>query len=89
MWGFLVTLFQYPSGIVLGNLMASAIWATPALIHLHRKIDRNHREHMEAIRRVPLHVGNHPTDGGSGRTDSGSRTDDSPSDTVDATREQA
>ena len=35
-------LFRWPDGIVVGNLIASAMWATPALIHLHRKLDRNH-----------------------------------------------
>lgn len=49
---FLGTLFSWPNGIVVGNLLASAIWATPALIHLHRKLDRHHREHMEAVRNV-------------------------------------
>lgn len=44
-------LFSWPSGIVVGNLIASAMWATPALLHLHRKIDRNHAEHMSAIER--------------------------------------
>ena len=27
---------------VIGNLVASALWAGPALTHLHRKLDRNH-----------------------------------------------
>lgn len=31
---------------VLGNLAASLMWATPALIHLHRKLDRLHAERM-------------------------------------------
>lgn len=44
MIGIIKTLVWWPNGIVLGNLLASAIWATPALIHLHRKIDRHHRE---------------------------------------------
>ena len=35
-------LFSWPNGIVVGNLIASALWATPALIHLHRKLDRHH-----------------------------------------------
>jgi hypothetical protein len=37
-------LFGWPDGIVVGNLIASALWAAPALWHLHRKINRNHRE---------------------------------------------
>lgn len=44
-------LFSWPNGIVVGNLIASALWATPALLHLHRKIDRNHAEHLAAIER--------------------------------------
>lgn len=35
---------------VIGNLVASALWAPIALIHLHRKIDRHHREHMHLLR---------------------------------------
>jgi hypothetical protein len=50
MISFIETLFRWPDGIVVGNLIASAMWATPALIHLHRKIDRHHEEHMNAIR---------------------------------------
>lgn len=46
----LVTLFSWPNGIVVGNLIASAIWAAPALWHLHRKLDRHHAEHLAAIR---------------------------------------
>ena len=51
---FLWTLFNYPSGIVLGNLMASAMWGAPAgalavagYIKLHRKIDRHHQWHLD------------------------------------------
>jgi hypothetical protein len=47
--GILIDLFSWPSGIVVGNLIASAMWATPALIHLHRKIDRNHAEHLQIL----------------------------------------
>lgn len=45
-------LFSWPAGIVVGNLIASAIWATPALIHLHRKLSKQHQEHMRAIASV-------------------------------------
>lgn len=34
---------------IVGNLVASALWAIPALLHLHRKLDRHHAEHMQAI----------------------------------------
>ena len=37
-------MFGWPGGNVLGNLLASVIWAAPALWHLHRKIDRHHAE---------------------------------------------
>ena len=47
---FLDTLFAWPQGIVVGNLIASALWATPALIHLHLKLRRQHREHLAAIK---------------------------------------
>lgn len=39
---------------VIGNLVASAIWAPIALIHLHRKIDRNHEEHMHLLRKSAI-----------------------------------
>jgi hypothetical protein len=56
---FLDTLFHWPDGIVVGNLIASALWAVPAFLHLDRKMKRHHREHMAAIKRIPdekLHV---------------------------------
>jgi hypothetical protein len=40
----LLILFGWPNGIVLGNLLASLIWAVPALIHLHVKLNRHHNE---------------------------------------------
>jgi hypothetical protein len=49
---FLSTLFAWPNGIVVGNLIASALWATPALIGLHRKLDRHHAAHMAAAART-------------------------------------
>lgn len=39
---------------VIGNLIASAIWAPMAFIHLHRKIDRHHREHMHLLRKSAI-----------------------------------
>lgn len=44
------TLFSWPNGIVVGNLIASALWAVPALLHLDRKLERHHRAHLAAIR---------------------------------------
>lgn len=44
---FLWELFNWPSGIVVGNLIASALWAVPAFWHLHWKIDRHQRWHVE------------------------------------------
>jgi hypothetical protein len=45
----LSVLFSWPGGIVVGNLLASAMWAAPALIHLHRKIDRHHARVLAAV----------------------------------------
>ncbi len=36
---------------VIGNLVASAVLGVPALIHVHKKLDRHHAEHMAAIER--------------------------------------
>jgi len=47
---FLSTLFSWPDGIVVGNLIASAIWAVPAVLHLDKLARKHHKEHMEAIR---------------------------------------
>lgn len=33
-------------GPVWPNIVASVLWAAPALLHLHRKINRNHEELM-------------------------------------------
>jgi hypothetical protein len=33
---------------VVGNLVASALWAFPAILSLHRKLDRHHHEQMTA-----------------------------------------
>ena len=38
------TLFHWPDGIVVGNLIASALWAAPAFAHLHCKLRRHHAE---------------------------------------------
>jgi hypothetical protein len=40
------TLFSWPTGIVTGNLIASAIWAPIAVIHLDRLARLHHRQHM-------------------------------------------
>lgn len=34
-----------------GNLVAAVIWAAPALVQLHRKLDRQHAERMGLARR--------------------------------------
>lgn len=39
----LTTLFGWPNGIVVGNLLASAIWAIPAFVHLHLRLRKIHR----------------------------------------------
>ncbi len=45
------TLFAWPEGIVTGNLLASAIWAPLAVIHLDRLARKHHREHMAILHR--------------------------------------
>jgi len=47
---FLSTLFHWPDGIVVGNLIASALWAFPAILHLDRLARKHHKEHMEAVK---------------------------------------
>jgi hypothetical protein len=44
---FLWILFMWPNGIVLGNLLASVLWALPVLLHLDRLLRRHHRERLE------------------------------------------
>jgi hypothetical protein len=44
MIGLLKTLFSWPEGIVVGNLIASALWAAPAISHLDRLARKHHRE---------------------------------------------
>jgi hypothetical protein len=43
-------LFAWPQGIVVGNLIASALWAGPVFLHLHWLSARRHRELMRAHR---------------------------------------
>ncbi len=49
---FLWTLLRWPDGIIVGNLIASAIWAAPALWHLHRKLDRHHAQRAAERARI-------------------------------------
>jgi hypothetical protein len=48
---FRTILFAWPAGIVTGNLLASAIWAPLAVIHLDRLARRHHQEHMSLVRK--------------------------------------
>jgi hypothetical protein len=41
-------LFAWPQGIVVGNLIASCLWAGPTFAHLHWLQARRHRELMRA-----------------------------------------
>ena len=43
--GILQTLFSWPNGIVVGNLLASVIWAPIAMIRIDRMLKRHH-DHM-------------------------------------------
>lgn len=45
------TMFAWPAGIVTGNLLASAIWAPIAVVHLDKLAKKHHREHMALIRK--------------------------------------
>lgn len=50
------TLFSWPDGIVVGNLIASAMWAGPALLHLDRRMRKRHdqlRAHIQAALNPP------------------------------------
>lgn len=49
-------MFGWPSGNVLGNLMASAMWTTPALAHLHWRQRRHHRALLAEIRKLAAQV---------------------------------
>lgn len=44
-------MFSWPNGIVVGNLIASAICWTGGLIHLHRVHKRRHEELKELIKK--------------------------------------
>lgn len=43
-------LFAWPAGIVTGNLLASAIWAPLAVIHLDNLAVKHHKAHMNLMR---------------------------------------
>jgi isoprenylcysteine carboxyl methyltransferase (ICMT) family protein YpbQ len=43
------TLFSWPAGIVTGNLIASAIWAPLAVIHLDRLAIKHHNAHLALL----------------------------------------
>jgi hypothetical protein len=45
------TLFAWPAGIVTGNLLASAIWAPLAVIHLDNLARKHHAQHMAILHR--------------------------------------
>lgn len=42
-------MFSWPNGIVVGNLMASAILGVPAVLHLDRRAKRRHEKVMEKV----------------------------------------
>ena len=49
-WHILSTLLRWPDGIILGNLLASLVWAIPGFIHLDRLAKRHHAERMQQAR---------------------------------------
>lgn len=65
---FLTILFKWPDGIVVGNLIASALWAVPAIVHLDRLAKKHHRIHMATIERhhkeaIDHELGSHDSNG--------------------------
>lgn len=52
---FLAVLFSWPDGIVVGNLIASALWAGPALLHLDRRMKKRHEALKQHIARQLEH----------------------------------
>jgi hypothetical protein len=42
-------LFSWPTGIVTGNLLASAITVVPGIVHLSGQAKRHHEEHMAKL----------------------------------------
>jgi hypothetical protein len=60
---FLSILFSWPNGIVVGNLIASALWAGPALFHLDRRMKQRHdalKKHMSEVIGNARHSGTEP-----------------------------
>ncbi len=49
---FFTTLFSWPDGIVVGNLIASALWAPLALVHLDRLARKHHAIHMAELKKL-------------------------------------
>jgi phosphotransferase system glucose/maltose/N-acetylglucosamine-specific IIC component len=71
--GVLLTLFIWPSGIVVGNLIASAMWQPSWFLSLHKKInvthkkamkqqDEQHKEHMHLLKTQHAELKQHITD---------------------------
>jgi hypothetical protein len=71
--GFLLTLFIWPSGIVVGNLIASAMWQPSWFLSLHKKTntqtrvlseqaERHHKEKMDLSRQQHEELKKHITD---------------------------
>jgi ABC-type transport system involved in cytochrome bd biosynthesis fused ATPase/permease subunit len=50
LWVFLETLFHWPEGIVVGNLIASVLWVPFTLIHLHRRSRKNLAEQTKELK---------------------------------------
>jgi hypothetical protein len=44
-------MFSWPDGIVVGNLIASMLWAPLGIIHLDRLARKHHGEHMRLLRK--------------------------------------
>lgn len=50
LWVFLDTLFRWPEGIVVGNLIASVLWVPFTLVHIHRKSQKNLAAQTEELK---------------------------------------
>lgn len=48
----IIAIWHWLYANVVGNLTASALWAAPALLHLHRKLNRQHDQVIKSVRKA-------------------------------------
>lgn len=51
-------IFGWPNGIVVGNLLASAILGVPAVMHLDKRAKKRHERVMRSIKGQKAETGN-------------------------------